>query len=331
MATSYYLSPFASFLQVLNDSGQLQTGLLMWTYLAGTTTPTMTWTDITGTVPNSNPIVLNAAGRLPNVSVWQQAGVAIKVIFSTNAGTTGSPAFGTQIGPTFDQVTGIDDPTGVLTTLASNASGSGADLVANAVRGYDLVGSVRAANVPSPSPGATLIINVQGGTVTNDGFGGSFYWSASSTATDDGGITTIKPTAASGAGRYLRLLYSSSGSFTGTWPNLSGAPTATVQYTWVGSLVTLVLPAITGTQTGSPAHQIMTGLPSYLTPVRTQYMATYGGGNGNSTNVGVVPFINTNGSLQFYTVTSSSWILGEVWLGSTTTILPQMTLTFRLL
>lgn len=231
-----YLCPLASFMQVLVDAGNAPVpNCLIWTYLAGTSTPTATFTDITGGTPNSNPIQLNAAGRLNNVSIWQPGGVALKIQFSTNAGTVGAPVFGVQIGPTFDQVSGIDDPAALLTTLINPASGSGADLIANAMRSYDLIASVRAANVPSLAAGQTLIIDIEGGTIINDGGGGLFYWNATSTAVDDG-INTIKPTAAGATGRYLRLTVPSgtSGSFTQTLTGCTTSPIVTVNYSLSG-------------------------------------------------------------------------------------------------
>lgn len=201
---NFYLCPFASFLQLLSDTGIVLSGGLIWTYRAGTTAPTNTWTDITGVTPNSNPIQLGANGRLNNVSIWQQGGVPIKVIFSTNAGTTLSPVFGTQLGPTFDQVSGINDPASVLSVLSSAASGSGADLVANAMRSYDTAASLRAANVPILTAGQTLIVDLQGMSAVGDGGGGTYYWNSASTATDDG-INVITPTGLA-TGRYLKLV-----------------------------------------------------------------------------------------------------------------------------
>jgi hypothetical protein len=273
MAASFYLSPFASFLQCLNDAGQVQPGLLIWTYAAGTSTPSATWTDITGTVPNSNPLQLNSAGRLNNVSVWQQGGVALKYIFSTNAGTVGSPVFGAQIGPPFDQVSGIDDPAATLATLANPASGSGADLVSNSMRSYDLIATVRAALVPALSAGETLIIDLEGSSTINDGGGGFFYWNASSTAADDGGISTIKPTAAGSAGRYVRLSIPAgvSGSFTATLLGVTGAPTMTINYVTSGGPALGLLTCSTQGQTGTSNSTSfsISGWPSGLRGVST--------------------------------------------------------------
>lgn len=241
---SYYLCPMSTILQVLTDAGQVLTNALIWTYQAGTSTPTSTWQDSGGVTLNANPIQLNSAGRL-TAPIWQQGGVPIKIQISTNAGTVGSPVFGVQIGPTLDQISGIDDPAALLTSLITPTSGSGADLVANAVRSYDLISTVRAANVPSLAAGQTLIIDVEGGSIVNDGAGGFFYWNASSTASDDGGVSTIKPTAAGSQGRYIRLTSSAgvNGSFTVTVTGCTTSPTMTFRYNLQGGpangLVTL--------------------------------------------------------------------------------------------
>lgn len=193
---AFYLCPISTILQYFTDVGVVLAGGKINTYLAGTTTQTTTWSDITGTVPNSNPIFLNAAGRLPNVSIWQQGGVPIKV--------TITDANNNPIGPTFDQISGIDDVAVTNSSLANPASGSGADLVANAMRSYDIFSSARAANTPVFQAGQTLIVDFEGGITVADGLGGLFYWNVASTAADDA-LNVIKPTALSGAGRYLRL------------------------------------------------------------------------------------------------------------------------------
>ena len=196
MTTNYYLCPWATVFQYFTDTGVILSGGKVYTYLAGTSTPQATYTDITGAVPNSNPIILASNGRLPNVSIWQPGGVAIKIIVTDSVGN--------QIGPTFDQLQGIDDLVVANSALANPASGSGADLVANAMRSYDIFSSARAANVPILQSGQTLIVDFEGGITVADGLGGEFYWNASSAATDDS-LNIIKPTGITGPGRYLRL------------------------------------------------------------------------------------------------------------------------------
>lgn len=131
MAT-YYLVPGATFFQEFTDTGIVGSGLLLWTYTAGTSSPVTTYTDNTGGTPNSNPIVLASNGRLPNVSIWIPSGTSIKVVISTNAGTPSVPVFGVQIGPTYDQLTGINDVafntttgsfTGTLTGMTGSTTG----------------------------------------------------------------------------------------------------------------------------------------------------------------------------------------------------------------
>lgn len=193
---AFYLCPISTILQYFTDVGVVLAGGKINTYLAGTTTPTATWTDITGITPNSNPITLNAAGRLPNVQIWQAGGVPLKIVITDSNNNL--------IGPTFDQISGIDDVSLANSQLANPASGSGADLVANAMRSYDIFATARAANVPVLQAGQTLIVDFEGGVTVADGLGGLFYWNSTSTASDDN-INIIQPTGLSNPGRYLRL------------------------------------------------------------------------------------------------------------------------------
>jgi Pectate lyase superfamily protein len=55
--------------QFFTDDGIPLSGGLLFTYAAGTTTPATTYTTSAGTIANSNPIVLNSAGRLDN-EIW---------------------------------------------------------------------------------------------------------------------------------------------------------------------------------------------------------------------------------------------------------------------
>lgn len=52
---------------------------------------------------------------------------------------------------------------------------------------------------------SNMVLYIQGYLVAQDGGAGSFYWNATSTANDDGGISVIKPTSGSFSGRWLRL------------------------------------------------------------------------------------------------------------------------------
>ena len=66
--------------QFFDNSGQVLTGGKLYTYLAGTTTPAVTYTSNSGVTPHANPIVLNAAGRVPDSGeIWLTDGVVYKI------------------------------------------------------------------------------------------------------------------------------------------------------------------------------------------------------------------------------------------------------------
>lgn len=70
--------------QFLNDSGVPLANGKLNTYLAGTTTPAVTYADNTGVTQNANPIVLDAAGR-PSSQIWLTGGITYKFVVSTSA------------------------------------------------------------------------------------------------------------------------------------------------------------------------------------------------------------------------------------------------------
>lgn len=67
--------------QFFDNSGQVLTGGKLYTYLAGTTTPATTYTTNTGVTAHANPIILDAAGRVPSSGeIWLTAGVQYKFV-----------------------------------------------------------------------------------------------------------------------------------------------------------------------------------------------------------------------------------------------------------
>jgi len=67
--------------QFLDNSGNVLTGGKLYTYLAGTTTPAVTYTSNSGFVANSNPIILNAAGRVADSGeIWLTDGISYKFV-----------------------------------------------------------------------------------------------------------------------------------------------------------------------------------------------------------------------------------------------------------
>lgn len=230
--TTYYLSPISLLIQILSNIGIPLAGGFVATYQPGTTAPQQTFTDSTGTTANANPIPLSAAGRLQSaggapVAVWVAAGVAHKMVITDSAGNF-------ILG--LDNLTAINDPTALLALLASVSTSTilgGADLIANSMRSYDVIASVRAAKVPALAAGQTLVIDIEGGILIGDGNGGIFYWSATSTAGDDG-VLVIKPTSilVGNPGRYLRQanVFGQQGSFQLPVTGCTTAPLVTFRY-----------------------------------------------------------------------------------------------------
>ena len=77
-----FLSPVGgAAVQFFDNSGQVLTGGLLYTYLAGTTTPAATYTSNTGLAFHTNPIILDASGRIPNGGeVWLAENIQYKFV-----------------------------------------------------------------------------------------------------------------------------------------------------------------------------------------------------------------------------------------------------------
>ena len=88
--------------QFFDNNGVPLAGGLLYTYAAGTTTPLATYTTSSGSTANSNPIILDAAGR-PAGEIWLSA-VAYKLVLKTSTDVqlwsmdniVGLPAAGSQ-------------------------------------------------------------------------------------------------------------------------------------------------------------------------------------------------------------------------------------------
>lgn len=79
-------------------------GAKLFTYAAGSTTKQTTYTDSTGSVANSNPIILNSRGEPPN-PIWLTSGQTYKFVFtaSTDTDPPSSPI------RTIDNISGVND------------------------------------------------------------------------------------------------------------------------------------------------------------------------------------------------------------------------------
>ena len=72
--------------QLLDNSGNVLSGGKIYTYLAGTTTPTPTYTSNSGATANSNPIILNSAGRVP-YEIWLTDSISYKFVLKDSNDT----------------------------------------------------------------------------------------------------------------------------------------------------------------------------------------------------------------------------------------------------
>lgn len=86
--------------QFFDNSGNPLSGGKLYSYLAGTTTPATTYTSSNGSTAHSNPIVLDAAGRVPaGGEIWLTDGINYKFVLKTSTDT---------LIATYDNITGIN-------------------------------------------------------------------------------------------------------------------------------------------------------------------------------------------------------------------------------
>ena len=118
--------------QFFDDNGNPLSGGKLYSYAAGTTTPLTTYTNFNGGVPHTNPIILNAAGRVSTGEIWVTAGSNYKFVLTSSTDV---------LIATWDNITGING-TGLATDAASvsyTASGTGAVTTSAQAKFADLV------------------------------------------------------------------------------------------------------------------------------------------------------------------------------------------------
>lgn len=94
--------------QFFDNNGNPLSGGKLWSYQAGTTTPQTTYTTAAGNVAHTNPIILDAAGRVATGEIWLTASSNYKFVLMTSADVTLA---------TWDNITGING-----TGITANAS-----------------------------------------------------------------------------------------------------------------------------------------------------------------------------------------------------------------
>lgn len=99
--------------QFFDNNGVPLAGGLIYTYLAGTTTPAVTYTSSTGVIAHANPIVLDAAGRIATGEIWLTSGVDYKFVVKTSALV--------QLG-SYDNIPSINDFASAYVAFANTAN-----------------------------------------------------------------------------------------------------------------------------------------------------------------------------------------------------------------
>lgn len=96
-----FLAPIINSQQVDNNGDPLSGGFIE-VYLAGTSTPSTTFSDKAGVVPNTTPIVLNTLGVNNQGEIWLTGGATYKFVIKNSTGI---------VQRTLDNVSGINDTT----------------------------------------------------------------------------------------------------------------------------------------------------------------------------------------------------------------------------
>jgi hypothetical protein len=177
---AFNLSAFAGAgAQFFDSNGTPLAGGLLYVYTAGTTTPATTWTTSAGTVANTNPIVMNAAGRTP-FEIWLNSGVTYKFALYTSTNVL--------IG-TYDNIPAIDDPTvfnNLITVTNTNT------LIGTSVPPYtSYVTGMTLSFVPANTNSGAVTLDL-------DGLGAKNVFVGSSTALSSGDLV---------AGRIAQIQY----------------------------------------------------------------------------------------------------------------------------
>ena len=99
--------------QFFDNSGNVLTGGKIYTYEAGTTTPLASYTSLSGNTAHTNPIVLNAAGRVPSGGeIWIQLRL-YKFVLETSTGV---------LIATYDNVGSSFNATAIIANFTGNGS-----------------------------------------------------------------------------------------------------------------------------------------------------------------------------------------------------------------
>jgi hypothetical protein len=113
--------------QFFSNNGVPLAGGLLYTYLAGTSTPATAYTSSTGITALSNPITLDAAGRVPTGEIWLSDGISYKFVLkdATDA-----------LIATWDNLSGINSNFIAYTSVEETATATAGQTVFNLSLSY---------------------------------------------------------------------------------------------------------------------------------------------------------------------------------------------------
>jgi len=280
--------------QFFTANGNVNIGGNVYTYLEGTLTPCNTYTDITGTILNSNPIEINGDGYLSN-EVWTIAGtnVRVRIVDSSN-----------NLLQDLDHITGMVQYTpnvavyvidSIYATDTSNAASANAAnwlyKIANAAYNNANTNANNIANVIANSAGATgnTVTFEQGATTVN--VGNTIYFQ--NTAFANIAVT------AHGSGANIQVFANGS------------AGSTTANGTIVVNGVTLQWAHYSGLSYGGEAGPNTLSYPTSFSTACLSGQVTSGGGLGEG-GINVVSFGRT--SFTFYTGYSNGGNVTDIWL-----------------
>lgn len=171
------LSPIGNGFQFFSNDGLPLNAGKLYTYQAGSTTPLSTFTDSSGLIANTNPIILGTDGRPPS-TIWLTEGFFYKFVLANSSNVTIQ---------TYDNLYGIVSATppaatpipagGILLWSGSIGSIPAGYVICNGSNGTpDLrdrfvvgAGSTYAVNATGGSADAVIVSHTHAATVTDPG------------------------------------------------------------------------------------------------------------------------------------------------------------------
>jgi hypothetical protein len=99
--------------QLFDNNGDPLTGGKLYTYEAGTTTPLASYTSSTGVTAHANPIILDAAGRVPGGEIWLRFDKRYKFVVQTSTNV---------LIATYDNVGGSFNASPILSNFLGNGT-----------------------------------------------------------------------------------------------------------------------------------------------------------------------------------------------------------------